>query len=105
MTSNNEPLTLRVRQLRRSYREAGLTQRQLADLAGVSTSVVHGYEALRALPNAALCLLRVAMALDVSFEQLIAADVLDELRADVEARRLDRRLERESTMTGDDDAP
>jgi transcriptional regulator with XRE-family HTH domain len=106
MTIDNEPLVFDLRRLRRDYRDSGFTQEQLAKLAGVSTRVVHEYEASTGLSSSVECLLRIALALNVPIEELIAADLIDELRADVAARRAEYRLTpTRRGATGDDDEP
>ena len=89
MTIDNEPLAFAVRRHRRNYRDAGLTQMQVAHLAGVSRRAVQDYERSTRLPSSVECVLRTAIALGTTVEQLIAGHLLEELRADVEARRLD----------------
>ena len=92
-TNRMEPLAWHIRRLRRWYGERGLSQGQLADLAGISPRALRDYEVATELPHTILNLLRLAIAFRVPLEDLIAPDLLDELRADIEARRLDRGLE------------
>jgi transcriptional regulator with XRE-family HTH domain len=81
------PLVFEIRQLRLYAREAGLTQAELAHLAGISPRLLRSYEACRALPHSVQSLLCLAFALKVPFEWLIAPRLLDEVRATVESRR------------------
>lgn len=106
-TQGNEDhqAVLNVRRFRQWYGNKRLSQGALAELAGVSPRQVRRYESATALLPPIVSLLRLAIALEVSVEALVSRDVLDELRADIEARRIERGLARpEDDLSGDGDA-
>lgn len=81
------PLVFRLRQMREWAERDGLTQADLALIAGISARALRAYEAHRALPRSVSVLLRLAMALRVPVEFLIAPKLLTELRAPLETHR------------------
>jgi transcriptional regulator with XRE-family HTH domain len=106
MTNNKhshdeQDLALHVGRLRLWYGDRKLSQGALAELAGISDRHLRRYERATILPPPVLTVLRLAIALHVSVEALIDQGLLDELRADIEARRVERGL----TLPGDDYVP
>lgn len=101
--AENRPTALHVRRLRQWYGNKKLSQGALAELAGISSRQVRRYEGAPELLPPVVSLLRLAIALEVPVEALVSRDVLDEIRADIEARRTERGLARPSAA-GDDDA-
>ena len=93
-------LALHVRRLRQWYGNTGLSQGALAELAGLSTRHLRRYENATTLLPPIITLVRIAIALNVAVETLIDSDVLDELRADIEARRIEGGL---ASAPGDPD--
>lgn len=91
---NEEALALHIRRLRQWDGDKQLSQGALAELAGITSRHLRRYESATALLPPVVTLLRIAMALNVTVEELIDQDVLDELRADIEARRFERGLSR-----------
>ena len=87
------PLTFHIRRHRLWYRKASLTQGQLAELAGLSRRVVARNEHRHALPQSIASFLKLALALDVPAEALIAPDLLESLKQEVEVRRRALRLD------------
>ncbi|MDB4958161.1 MAG: hypothetical protein JWO36_5730 [Myxococcales bacterium] len=81
-------LALHLRRLRKLYGNEGLTQEELAALADVSERTIRDYETVTRLPYFVEPLVRVALALQVPFERLVAPALLDALRDDVERRRI-----------------
>ena len=81
------PLVFRLRDLRLTAGSDGLTQAELASLAGVSPRAVRNYEYCRALPPNIACFVSLAAALNVPLEWLIAQKLLTEIRGRVETRR------------------
>lgn len=82
-----EPLVFLLRSRRQWYGETELTQRELAELAGVPASFVEEYERLRRLPVSLRHVLRLTLALQVPFEKLVAPQVVDRLLDEIGARR------------------
>ena len=88
-------LALHIRRLRQWYGEKSLKQDELAKLAGVSKRQLRRYESCRELPPGLSIPLSIAIALEQPLESIIASDIIDEIRADVEARRMEFRGESE----------
>jgi transcriptional regulator with XRE-family HTH domain len=81
------PLVFELRQLRLYARDAGLSQAELASIAGISPRLLRSYETCRALPASVKALLCLAVALKVPFEWLIEPRLLESMRAAIDARR------------------
>lgn len=81
------PLALHVRRRRQWYAKRPLTQKELADLSGLDERRVRAYETSRSLYPEIEALIRLARALRVAVEELVAPDTLDHIVAEVEARR------------------
>lgn len=81
------PLVLQLKNLRLWSGEQGLTQAELANIAGISPRLLRSYEACRALPHSVQAFLRLAVALRVPLEWLVEPTLFEELKATVEARR------------------
>lgn len=96
-TSPNEPLALHIRSLRQWYGKSGLSQQELAELAGISTRVLKRYESCRELPRSLECLLAVALVLDVPAERLLDPRLLRRLSEAIATRRR-KRLDEVSTV-------
>lgn len=80
------PLALHIRRLRQWFGTDGMSQTDLAVLAGVSPRLLRGYESARLLPKSVEELLSIALVLRVPVERLIAPDQLDRLRRAIEER-------------------
>ena len=90
--TEKQPLALHIRRWRQWYNKRSITQAELAQLAGISERQVRMYEQCRKLPKTARTLLSIAIAEQLPLERLIAPQLLDEITADVEARRTEMRL-------------
>ncbi len=82
------PLVFELRRLR-LYAEngAGLTQAELAGMAGVSPRLLRSYENCRSLPVSVQALLALSAALKVPVEWLVEPALLAEIHGAVESRR------------------
>jgi transcriptional regulator with XRE-family HTH domain len=85
-------LALHVRQLRQWYGESGLSQRELATLAGITPRAVCKYESATRLPTSLACLVAVAAALRVPIERLIDPRLREKIVNAVESRRAEHGL-------------
>lgn len=83
------PLAFHIRRLRQWYDAAGLSQAELADLAGISYWVLQEYETRRALPRTVEVALSLALALEVPLEELIDPLRVERIRAAIAKRRRD----------------
>ncbi len=83
------PLALHIRHRRKLYGDHGLSQRELATLAGVSRRALVVSEARRRFTESVRLLLAVAIALKVRVEGLIDPRHGEDVRRAVEARRAD----------------
>ena len=81
------PLTLHIRRLRQWYGEEGLTQAELAALAGISPRLLRSLESCRSLPQSVDALLRVAIALRLPVESLVDPRHVERLRRAIDRRR------------------
>ena len=90
-------LAFHIRRFRQWYGEKSLEQDELAKLTGVSKRQLRRYESCRELPPGLSTLLSIAIALEQPLESIIAPDIIDEIRADVEARRMEFRGESEKS--------
>jgi DNA-binding XRE family transcriptional regulator len=100
------PLALHIRRLRQWYGETGLSQAELAKLAGVSPKSLYAHEHRRALPQVVESLLALALALKVPFDALIDPRIVQHVSSAIEERR--RALEeraRPSAESHGDEAP
>lgn len=97
------PPVFELRNIRLFAGDGGLTQLELANLAGISPRRLRSYEGCRALPESVHALLSLAIALRVPFEYLIEPRVLDELKAAIEVRRvvIDARTRRRNAPQGE----
>lgn len=94
------PLALHIRRLRLWHGDGGMSQRELAELAGVSVRMLRAYEDCRALPQLVVFLLAVALALKVPMEWLFAPEILEKMKQTIEGRRLN--LQRRPETKPDD---
>lgn len=81
------PLAFHVRRLRQWYGTEGLTQEELAAIAGVHPRTVEFYERTTAIPAAVSSFLAIMIALRHTSEIVVAPHLLDKMRRDIEARR------------------
>jgi transcriptional regulator with XRE-family HTH domain len=81
------PLSLHIRRLRQWYGEDGLTQAELAELAGLSPRLLRSLEACRSLPHAVEALFAISIALRLPLESLIDPRQVERLRQAIEERR------------------
>ncbi len=81
------PLAFHVRRLRQWYGTEGLTQEELAAIAGVHLRTVEFYERATAMPSSVTAFLAIMIALRQTSEIVVAPHQLDKLRRDIEARR------------------
>lgn len=86
-THRHPPLALHIRAKRQWYPRRELTQDELAQLADVSTRQLRRLERARQLPEAVDSILRLAMALSLSIEELIALSIVADRWATIEERR------------------
>lgn len=93
------PLVLHIRRLRQWHGEHGLTQGELAKLAGISPRLLRGYEACRSLPTPLGTLLAIATALGVPLEAIIDPRIRERLRTAIDERR--NRITRKRFRTDD----
>lgn len=84
------PLALHIRRLRQWYGDTGLSQAELARLAGLTPRQVRSYESCRTLPAAVEAVLKLALALRVPVEGLFDPRRVEELRSAIEEARLPR---------------
>src|SRR4051812_14959368 len=82
-----KPLALHIRDRRQWYGEDGLTQDQLAKLAGITSALLGSYESRRELPETLRVLLAIALALEIPLQSLIDPRHFEELRQEVDQRR------------------
>jgi transcriptional regulator with XRE-family HTH domain len=83
----SQPLVFQIQSLRRWFGDDGLSQKELADLAGIPDRQLRFLESLRTLPQSVRVLLAIAMALNTNIENLIIPDLVEDLRATINARR------------------
>lgn len=88
-----QPLALHIRRHRQWHGEAGLSQEDLARLAGVSTRSLHRYENGRELPRPVEILLAVSLTLDVPLTSLIDPRLVAKMQSRIDARRRRRTSE------------
>jgi len=81
------PLAFHIRRLRQWYGTEGLTQEELAAIAGVHPRTVEFYERTTTMPAAVSSFLAIMLALRQTSEIVVAPHLLDKLRRDIEARR------------------
>lgn len=87
MAMAQAPLALHIRRLRQWSGEQGLSQEELAQLAGLSLRQVRRYESNRALPQVLVALLSLGLALKVPIEELVNPQEVERLRQAIEERR------------------
>lgn len=85
--ASGRPPTLRVRVLRELYDGRGMRIEDLAALAGMPVELVDAYERCSHLPQMILDLVRLAAALQVPLDELIASRRVSRIRESVVARR------------------
>lgn len=98
--SEDGRLALHVRRRRQWYRGRPLAQAELAALAGLSSRQVRAFERCRKLPAAVDTLLSIAVALEISLEELIAPHIVA-AKAEAIERRRDSAASGSSTMSED----
>jgi|SRR5579883_1689357 len=81
------PLALHIRDRRQWYGDRGLTQQELAKLAGITQSLLGSYESRHDLPEALRSLLALALALELPLQSLIDPRHFEELRDEIDERR------------------
>ena len=81
------PLVLHLRRHRFCHGDRKLGQAELAALAGISSRQLRQYETSTRLPSAVATLLAIAVALDVTVEDLIAHRALATIKDSVSERR------------------
>jgi DNA-binding XRE family transcriptional regulator len=81
------PLAFHVRRYRQWHGETGISQTELARVAGVSRRFLVEIESARHLQLSLEAMLRVAQALGHPIEELVAPQQLAEIRQSVEERR------------------
>lgn len=86
-SSQDAQLALHVRRHRQRYRDRQLGQEDLALLTGLSGRQIRSFEKCRRLPAIIDTLLRVAIALEIPLESLIAPSLIAERTRAIEARR------------------
>lgn len=82
-----QPLALHIRRHRQWQGDKGISQDELARLAGLSTRSLHRYENSRTLPRPLEMLLAVSLALDVSITALIDPRLVAQMQSKIDARR------------------
>ncbi len=80
-------LAYHVRRYRQWYGASGISQEELARIAGVDIHFLQRAERATRLPHAVEGMLRVALALGHGFEEVIAPEYVESLRASIIARR------------------
>ncbi|MFA5061539.1 MAG: helix-turn-helix transcriptional regulator [Patescibacteria group bacterium] len=80
-------LVFHIRRLRQWHGESGLSQTELAELAGVSERQLRLYECSRYLPLSVQFMFAVAIALQVPMERLIDPEYFENLKRDINRRR------------------
>ena len=81
------PLALHIRRVREWYGTRGMTQEELAYVAGVSPRAIRKYESTRTIPPIFRAMLLLALAMEVPVEHLVEPQQLDEMRLAVGVRR------------------
>ena len=84
---HSAPLAFHVRRLRQWYGPEGLTQEELAAIAGVHLRTVEFYERTTTMPASVGAFLAIMAALRQTSEIVVAPHMLDKMRRDIEARR------------------
>jgi transcriptional regulator with XRE-family HTH domain len=95
-------LALHVRRMRQWYERRPLTQDELAKLSGLSPRQLRWYEGTTELPSAVRALLRIAVALKVPMQSLLAPSVVGKEIEQVEKRRTEMGL---GTLPYEDSQP
>lgn len=91
------PLVYQIRSLRQWHGDDGLSQRQLSELANINEKKVRELESCRVLPESICEVLAIAIALNTTVEELVSPDIVADLHAEIETRRLERqKKEKES---------
>lgn len=80
-------LVFHIRRLRQWHGDAPMQQQELAELAGVSPRRLRHYEQLTAVPGIIADLIRIAAALNVRLDELLASDVVNACRRHVVEQR------------------
>lgn len=82
-----QPLAFHIRRLRQWYGTEGLTQEELAAIAGVSKRTVEEYERYTTLPPQVAVFVAITLALGQPFNRVIAPAIFEKLSKEIEARR------------------
>lgn len=82
-----QPLALHIRRHRQWHGESGLSQEELARLAGMATRSLHRYENSRTLPRPVEILIALSLVLDVPLASLIDPRVVAKVQSRIDARR------------------
>lgn len=78
------PIVYHIRSLRQWHGSHSLSQRELARRSGLSARQLRRYESARRLPSSLRVLILIALALDVSVEELLAPDLMRALRSEAQ---------------------
>lgn len=87
LVRNEGPLALHIRRVREWYGTRGMTQEELAYVAGLSPRVLRKYESARTIPPIFRTMVLLALALEVPVEHLVEPRELEEMRLAVGIRR------------------
>ena len=98
---SDRPLAFHIRRLRQWYCKRALTQKDLADLAGINVRSAYQLETTRELPPAVQNLLSIALALQIPAEALVSPNIIEELNKQISERR--HRLKLEGSPAEPDD--
>ncbi len=77
-----------VRTLRQQYGENGLSQEELANIAGIAVRTLRDIEEGRTNPSLESTI-RLSIALDIPIDDLLDQDWITHLRGEIESRRAD----------------
>ena len=86
-STDKGPLALHIRRLRQWYGDHGISQADLAELAGISPRLLRAYEDSRRLPPVVELLLRIALAMEVPMETLIDPRLIERIARPITGRR------------------
>lgn len=81
------PLAFHLRGHRQFYGQTPLSQKEFAELSGLPAWIVRRYEKSRRLPVVFEQILRLALALNVPVNNLVAPHVLDPIVDEISTRR------------------
>lgn len=86
VSDDTKPLALHIRARRQWYGETGLTQDQLAKLAGITPTLLGSYETRRELPRGLQVLIAISVALELPLQALIDPRHFNDIRRQVQDR-------------------